>query len=141
MTHTLKLNNEQAQALFILLASKTLNGVKNRVRWKFLNVIEDTVIEYEGSLRALRTKHKLDDSVTVKSIEDDGSVSSLNEELKQISVVEKEYEFNDREVFAQAKEIFRSIGEEDALKDRLSKMYFEIEDALMNAKETDAPQP
>lgn len=135
MKHTLTLNNEQAQALFILMSNRPLNGTRNRIRWKFLAVIEDAVIAYEGKINEIRKELKIDDKGGgLDEALNSTALRELSDMVKDLAKTKADYDFSDREVFAQAKDIFTKIGEDEdpGLNGRMGKLYYEIEDAFLN---------
>ena len=134
MKKVLKLSKEQARTLYNLLsAAKDVNRSDNRKRWKFLEVIEDTVFKFDDTIAVLSG------SVNEADLSDRSRLlRKVNEEIKEVGKQSAEYVFNDREAFAKVKDIFEKAG--DNLIGRDSKIYVEIEDAFADVKEVKDPQ-
>ena len=130
MKKVLKLTNEQAQSLYSILSGLKLDSIKNRTRWKFLDVIEPSILSYEKEGQELRDSFRRLDS---KSEEYPALLKEINKKGSDLSTAYTEYSFSDREVFGQAKGFFELAGVD--LEGRKSKMYKEIEDAFLDVKE------
>ncbi len=133
MKKVLKLSKEQARTLYSLLSNaEIVDRSDNRKRFKFLEVFEDFVFEYDDQIEAFKGK-------PVKEIKD--KLVKLGEETK-------EFTFDDREVFAKIKDIFEkcyktgfksrdTMGKtiSSPLIGRDAKIYMELEDAFMDVRE------
>lgn len=135
MKNILTLTNEQVQALYGILSTLKLDLVKNRNRWKFLECIEEFVISYEKALGDIT--RRLNASKDERGVIPAEIVDRGNTEVRELAKTKVEYVFSDREVFMQAKSFFEQAGAGDVLEGHKSKMYKEIEDALLNAKQVE----
>lgn len=138
MKKILTLNNEQVHALYILLNKVKLESKKNKNRYKFLQVIEDSVFDYEEVI------NEINDSIPVlgsnsTSEEITARKNILKEATKKVEELKKktkQYTFTDREVYSQVRTIYETeCGKE--LEGRLGILYEQIDEAMVNVKEID----
>ena len=132
MRKILALTKEQARTLYNLLSNHSVsNRSDNRKRFKFLEVIEDFVFEFEDEVAELK-----------------GTPREISKKATRLGKKEERFTFKDREVFSKGKDIFErafetgtktrnATGEIKAspLTGRDAKIYVEIEDAFMDVKE------
>ena len=130
MKKILTLSKEQARTLHFLLSShEVTNRSDNRKRFKFLEVIEDFVFEYDDKITEYQGK----------------KLADVGKELIRIGKEEKKFTFDDREVFAKVKDMFEKCFETGTkLRDQAgkiassplvgknAKIYVELEDRFMD---------
>lgn len=148
----LTLSNEEAMALYNFFQKVKLDKVKNRIRWKFLENIENQVIDLEEimqkkqdeiqSIREEGMRAKTSPELTLeqkdaKSKEVLQKLIELNKEVKDIYEKKLEAKFNDRENYLEAVKLFETVTGDD-LTNRDGKIYKQIEDAFLNVVDTDS---
>lgn len=133
MQKILTLSNEQSLTLYNLLSTyEVSNRSDNRKRFKFLEVIEESVLEYEDKIKEFVGK----------------KTKEVESQVNELSKLSKKFTFPDREIFAQVKDMFEkcfetgnksknAMGkvESSPLVGRAAKVYMEIENAFMEVKE------
>ncbi|HYT02538.1 MAG TPA: hypothetical protein VEL70_06475 [Candidatus Acidoferrum sp.] len=139
MKQSIVLANEQAIALYNYIQNAKLDRVKNRNRWKFLEVIEDKVFSYEETVtKKTQTLNDLQRSMTPDE-ESQRDVTAkkdkITEEIRTLAKEENMFVFNDREIFTEGKAFFEGSTEE--LQGQQSKLYKQIEDAFIHTKVVD----
>ncbi len=126
MKKVLTLSKEQARVLFDLLSAHNVpNRSDNRKRFRFLDVIEDFVFEYDDEIDAFKGK----------------PAKEVKDELTKLSEETKKFTFADREVFATVKSMFEKCYETGTksrdqsgkiigspLLGRNAKIYMQLED-------------
>lgn len=128
MKKLLKLTNEQAEYLYSIISTLKLDASKNRNRWKFLEVIQDPVLDYSDKVSVAKDK-------VIGLKPNDTVFKKVSMEVNALAKTVVPFTFNDREVFSQGKEMFNSAGIE--LEGRNGRIYKELEDAFMDVKESD----
>lgn len=151
MQKHLILENEQAISLYNFLATLKLDRVKNRNRWKFLEVIEDEVYAFEEKQAEItNTIQDLSESITFLRSnttlsqeqkdelkkESTKKIKDLQEKLKNLRKETTTFIFTDREVFAQGKTLFETVAGEE-LQGADGRIYSKIQDAFFDVKEVE----
>lgn len=127
MKKILTLQKQQALVLYNLMQKPKFDSALNRMRWKFLEVIENDVFEYE------RLNKKLGRGYSDKLSPDD--LELLEDKARELGKETIEFIFNDREVFLNGKLIFENIGKESTLEGQVGKIYKQVEDAFMDVRD------
>lgn len=137
MKKLLTLSKEQARTLYGLLSSfEVPTRSDNRKRFRFLDVIEPFVDEFDDEIQELAV------------LKDVRLPREQNEHLVALGKQTKEFTFDDRELFSKVKDIFEkcfkvgTITRNEAggftrspLTGRDAKLYTELEDAFADVKE------
>lgn len=132
MRKILTLSKEQARTLYNLLSQHSIsNRSDNRKRFKFLEVIEKFVFDFEDELGKLK-----------------GPRVELNNKATELGKGEEKFTFKDRDIFAAGKDIFEKsfatgtvnrnqMGkvERSPLVGRDAKVYVELEDRFADVKD------
>lgn len=135
MKKILTLTKEQTRTLYNLLSNYSVpNRSDNRKRFKFLEVIEDDVFKFDDEIAEVQKKAK--------------GPRELSKKVTKLGKQSKKFTFNDREVFAQVKDMFEKcfeVGtinrnpmgkiERSPLIGRDAKVYVGIEDAFADVKD------
>ncbi len=135
MKKILTLSKEQARSLYSLLsAHEVKNRSDNRKRFKFLDVIEEFVFEYDDQIKACEGK----------------PIREVREKVTELGKETKKFTFSDREIFAKGKDMFEKCfntgnksrdqmgkTQSSPLVGRDAKVYMELEDAFMDVKEVE----
>lgn len=148
MKKILTFSKEEARLLYNLLSNYEIsNRSDNRKRVKFLEVVEDDVFKYEDETRELKaTVGKINEETGKKS-----TFNEANRKVDELGEQEKKFVFNDREMFAKAKDIFEKCFEIGAIRrnqtgqvvrspliGRDAKIYTRLEDRFMEVKEEES---
>ena len=137
MKKQLTLSKEQARTLYNLLSAHNVpDRSDNRKRFKFLEVIEDFVDEFDDQVRGFVGK----------------PADEVREEITAIGKETKKFIFPDREVFAKAKDMFEKCyktgtksrnqmgkTESSPLAGRDAKVYMELEDCFADVVDLKEP--
>ncbi len=132
MRKILTLSKEQARLLYNLVSGHNVpNRSDNRKRFGFLGVIENFVFKFEDELAELK-----------------GSQIEVSKKATELGKATEKFTFKDREIFSKGKDIFENAYEtgnksrdamgkvtEGPLTGRDAKIYVELEDVFMEAKE------
>ena len=135
MKKSLVLTKEQARTLYNLLSNYLVpNSSDSRKRFKFLEVIEDYVFKFDDEIEEI-VKKGVDRKVA-------------GDKMTALGKESDKFIFNDREVFAKAKDMFEKCFEvgtisrdqmgkigRSPLTGRDAKIYMELEDAFADVKE------
>ena len=130
MKKILTLNRDQARTLYNLLSSHSVpSRSDNRKRFKFMEVIEDFVFEFED---------KIDEITKTK-----GMVEEKNKKLRKLGKQNRKFTFKDRELFSKVEKMFEATFEAGTINTdqagkttrspligRNARLYTELEDAF-----------
>ncbi len=133
MKKVLTLSREEARLLYNLLSGHSItNRSDNRKRFKFLDVIEKFVFDFEDQLKVFAGKKPED----------------IQDELTVLTEGTEEFVFSDREIFAVVKDMFEkcfSTGSKvtgpmgkttiSPLTGRNAKIYVDLENRFADVKE------
>lgn len=133
MQKILTLSNEQARTLYDLISGyEAPDRSANRKRFRFLEVMEDAVDKYADSMKVFIGKKAED----------------VRDKIDKLSSETTKFTFNDREIFAQVKDMFEksfkvgTVSRDEMgkvtrspLTGRNAKVYMELEDAFADVKE------
>lgn len=128
MKYILSMNNEQIVYLYNFLSQLKFDRVKNRERRKFLQTIEDSVLDFE--------KKRMEMADNINLIKDPAekvkAAQVVNKDFENMKKEVKEYTFADREAFSQMQSVITTTTEQLSGND--GKLFTEIEDVFTNAK-------